>query len=308
MDALTGSGAVVKGHPDPNTFLLTLGVANGSGTFSGTIQNTSGAGAIALTKVGSGTQTLSGTSTFIGNTSVNDGTLNIASSGSLRFRPTGNGVTNALSGSETATLSYLGTVDLDLSAANTSDGNFWILIDLSSFSGPVPTLEPVAVTSTLGSFTETETDSGIWELTSPSDKWTFSEADGSLFYEVTATDYEIWGDAYGLAAGSEAGDLDNDGLTNFEEYAFGLIPDSGASVNPIAAPLDKSAGTFSYTRRADSGLAYSVWYSTDLGTWLEDSGAVEGAATPNGEVETVPVTISAGLLANPKLFIQVRAD
>ena len=308
MDALTGSGAVVKGHPDPNTFLLTLGVANGSGTFSGTIQNTSGAGAIALTKVGSGTQTLSGTSTFIGNTSVNDGTLNIASSGSLRFRPTGNGVTNALSGSETATLSYLGTVDLDLSAANTSDGNFWILIDLSSFSGPVPTLEPVAVTSTLGSFTETETDSGIWELTSPSDKWTFSEVDGSLSYEVTATDYEIWGDAYGLAAGSEAGDLDNDGLTNFEEYAFGLIPDSGSSVNPIAAPLDKSAGTFSYTRRADSGLAYSVWYSTDLGTWLEDSGALEGAATPNGEVETVPVTISAGLLANPKLFIQVRAD
>ena len=217
-------------------------------------------------------------------------------------------MTNALSGSETATLSYLGTVDLDLSAANTSDGNFWILIDLSSFSGPVPTLEPAAVTSTLGPFTETETDSGIWELTSPSDKWTFSEADGSLFYEVTATDYEIWGDAYGLAAGSETGDLDNDGLTNFEEYAFGLIPDSGASVNPIAAPLDKSAGTFSYTRRADSGLAYSVWYSTDLGTWLEDSGAVEGAATPNGEVETVPVTISAGLLANPKLFIQVRAD
>ena len=35
--------------------------------------------------------------------------------------------------------------------------------------------------------------------------------------------------------GSEGGDLDNDGLTNFEEYAFGLIPDSGSSVNPISA-------------------------------------------------------------------------
>jgi len=304
IDALTGSGTVVKGHPDPNTFLLTLGVANGSGTFSGTIQNTSGAGTLALTKTGNGIQTLSGTNTYNGNTTVNDGTLNIAPDGSLRFRPTGNGQTNSLTGSETATLSYLGTVDLDLSAVDTTDGNFWTLVNVGSFG--TATLEPDAVTSAIGDFSDVD-DDGIWELSTPSATWTFDEFDGSLGYTVTATDYELWGEPYGLAAGSEEGDLDNDGVSNFEEYAFGLLPDSGASVNPISVPLDKASGTFSYTRRSDSGLTYSVWFSEDLSVWTEDTGATEGAPAPSGDNETVEVTLSVDPLPT-KLFIQVRAD
>ena len=309
IDALNGSGTVDKGHPDPNTFMLTLGVAGGSGTFSGTIQNTSGAGAIALTKTGSGTQTLSGINTYTGNTTVEDGTLSIPSGGSLRFRPTTSGQTNSLGGafSSSSSLSYLGTLDLDLSAADTTNGNFWTLVDVGSFSGS--TLTPAAVTSTLGSFIETIP--GTWELSTAAAKWTFTEADGSLTYTVTATDYELWGMPYGLALGSEALDLDNDGVTNFEEYAFGLTPDSGASANPIATPL-KTDGTFSYTRRTDSGLGYSVWFSTTLesGSWTEDTGAVEGTPVTSGDNETVPVTLSA-LPGNPlpaKLFIQVRAN
>jgi hypothetical protein len=106
-------------------------------------------------------------------------------------------------------------------------------------------------------------------------------------------------------------DDDNDGLSNQQEYAFGLLPDSGASVNPIAVPLDKATGTFSYTRRAAAltPLNYSVWFSTDLSVWTEDTGATEGTPVLNGEVETVPVTLSA-LPGNPlpdKLFVQVRA-
>jgi autotransporter-associated beta strand protein len=306
IDALTGSGTVDKLHGGNSPRLLKLGVDNGSGTFSGAITNTGGQ--LAVVKSGSGTQTLSGTNTYTGNTTVEDGTLNIASTGSLRFRPTTYGQSNSLIGTETATLSYLGTVDFDLSAADTTDGNLWSIIDVGSFSGPFPTIQPVAVTSTLGSFSETSP--GIWELSTTGAKWTFYGADGTLSYEVTATDYEIWGSTYGLDAGSENLDLDNDGVTNFEEYAFGLIPDSGASVNPIAAPLDKTAGTFSYTRRSASSLAYSVWFSTDLASWTEDTGAIEGAPMPSGDNETVPVTLSS-LPGDPlptKLFIQVRAD
>jgi hypothetical protein len=55
-------------------------------------------------------------------------------------------------------------------------------------------------------------------------------------------------------------------------------------------------------------MNYTVWYSTDLGTWAKDSGATEGSPVVNGEVETVPVSLSSGLLSNPKLFIQVRAE
>ena len=306
IDALTGSGTVDKLHAGNSPRLLTVGIDNGSGTFSGSIINTGGQ--IALVKTGSGTQTLAGTNTYTGNTTVADGTLSVAPGGSLRFRPTSAGQSNSLSGTETATLSYLGTLDLDLSAADTSDGNFWSIVDVSSFSGPAPTFTPEAVTSTLGSFSETSP--GTWELSSTGAKWTFSQIDGSLTYAVTATPYEIWGASYGLTAGSEGGDLDNDGVTNFEEFAFGLIPNSGASVNPIVAPLDKATGTFSYTRRTASGLNYSVWFSENLADWTEDASAAESAPVPSGDHETVDVTLS-NLPGDPlpaKLFIQVRSN
>jgi len=310
INALTGSGTIDKKHPGNSPTFLTVGVDHGSGTFGGTITNTQSL--LTLVKTGSGTQTFSGANSYTGNTTVENGTLNIASSGSLRFRPTTYGQTNSLGGSVSASLSYLGTVDLDLSAADTTDGNLWNIVNLSSFGGPIATLNPVAVTSTFGSFSETTTGSGIWELTTPGAKWTFDEAYGTLFYQITATDYDTWAASFGLVGGPD-GDDDNDGLTNFEEYAFGLIPNSGASVNPIAVPLDNSTRTFSYTRRAtpaSTGLSYSVWFSTDLAGWTEDTAATEGTPSLSGEVETVPVTLSE-LPGNPlpaKLFIQVRAN
>ena len=181
-------------------------------------------------------------------------------------------------------------------------------VNLASFSGPAPILDPAAVTTTtLGAFTEVSP--GLWELPVSGAKWVFTTADGNLAYTVTATDYDSWETATGVTGG-ENDDDDFDGLSNFEEYAFGLNPTSGAEVNPIAVPLEKSTGTFSYTRRTQSltSLSYSVWYSTDLSSWTEDTGAVEGTPAVSGEVETVPVTISNALLSNTKLFIQVRAE
>jgi autotransporter-associated beta strand protein len=70
-DALTGAGEVTRTYAGTGN-TLTVGVANGSGTFSGTI-----AGTIAFTKTGSGTQTLSGVSTYTGSTTVSGGKLTI---------------------------------------------------------------------------------------------------------------------------------------------------------------------------------------------------------------------------------------
>jgi autotransporter-associated beta strand protein len=79
-DALTGAGTIVKTYL-VRTQTLTVGVANGSGTFSGTISNA--VNMIALTKTGTGTQTLSGANTYNGATAVSQGKLLLGEGGSM---------------------------------------------------------------------------------------------------------------------------------------------------------------------------------------------------------------------------------
>ena len=102
-------------------------------------------------------------------------------------------------------------------------------------------------------------------------------------------------------------DPDGDGLKNQQEYAFGLNPASGASVNPIAAPLDKTTGSFAYTRRANSGLTYTVTTSTDLVTWITDAGSAQSVGPAASGVETVSFTL-ANPAAGGKLFVRVKAQ
>lgn len=78
INTLTGSGivdTVAGGSP-----ILTIGNGNGTSTFTGTIQNSSGT--LSLTKVGAGAFTLSGFA-YSGNTIVADGTLNLNTAGLL---------------------------------------------------------------------------------------------------------------------------------------------------------------------------------------------------------------------------------
>lgn len=133
----------------------------------------------------------------------------------------------------------------------------------------------------------------------------------------TLTDYGTWIDLFfpgatdPLVIGDSA-DPDGDGVSNHSEYAFGLHSNSGASVNPITVPLDKTAGTFTYTRRdpALTGLTsyYSVWTSTDLAAWTQDTGVLQSAGTTdiNG-VQSVVVTFTSPPTA-PAFFVRVRAN
>ena len=107
-----------------------------------------------------------------------------------------------------------------------------------------------------------------------------------------------------------AGDPDHDGMTNDQEFAFGLDPSSGASVNPITALPNKTTGIFSYTRLnpAVSGRTYTVKTSTTLAGWTTDAGAGQAVTATNGDVQTVTVTLSGALLSQPKLFVRVDAE
>jgi uncharacterized repeat protein (TIGR02543 family) len=315
---LTFNGGTLKAIGADNAdFITTYG--GGSNTFvapGGAIIDTNGRniGIFAnllnsgggLTKEGAGTLTLGGLNTYAGDTTVNTGTLVLADSAQLRFVLNETPASNQVTGVGTAT--FNGDFVIDTSAVTGNSGFIWTLVDRASLTGE--SFDPVTF-SVIG-FTDAD-DDGVWIMSDAKGDWSFDEASGELTLDV-GNDYDDWGAIYGLATGSEAGDLDNDGLTNQDEYAFGLIPDSGASVNPISVPLDKATGTFRYTRRAtpaSSGLAYTVWTSENLAGWTEDTGATasQTVISTAGGVETVEVTLTGTLpLAQPKLFIQVRAN
>jgi autotransporter-associated beta strand protein len=82
VDALTGSG-IVDNESTAGSSVLTVGNNNGSGVFSGVLQNSSGSTTLGLTKAGGGTQTLNNANTYAGITTISNGTLALGSSGSI---------------------------------------------------------------------------------------------------------------------------------------------------------------------------------------------------------------------------------
>jgi fibronectin-binding autotransporter adhesin len=77
INSLTGSGTI-DNIVGANT--LTIGSNNGGGTFSGTLQN--GSGALSIIKAGTGTQTLTGAvGAFTGSVAINGGTLTLNRAG-----------------------------------------------------------------------------------------------------------------------------------------------------------------------------------------------------------------------------------
>ena len=90
VDALNGSGTILRGTAGAQTINLTIGVANGSGVFSGKIYGGSNTSAIGIIKVGTGTQIFSGTEGYGGITYINQGILQIgngATNGSINITP-----------------------------------------------------------------------------------------------------------------------------------------------------------------------------------------------------------------------------
>src|SRR5438128_564272 len=87
IGSLAGAGTVTNGGAANRT--LTTGGDNTSTAFSGVIQD-GAAGATNLTKVGTGTFTLSGANTYTGTTTISAGTLQIGTGGTTGTTGPGN--------------------------------------------------------------------------------------------------------------------------------------------------------------------------------------------------------------------------
>jgi hypothetical protein len=155
-------------------------------------------------------------------------------------------------------------------------------------------------------------DGVTWVMTNLDKTWSFVESTGMLTLTTSGGgDYSTWANVYSPAdVSNPVADNDGDGLNNQQEYAFGLNPTLGSSVTPITVSLDKTTGTFSYTRRATSlntGITYTVETSTDLASWPVDAAATQTVTSSLDGVETVAVTVSGAPLTAQTLFVRVKA-
>jgi hypothetical protein len=146
------------------------------------------------------------------------------------------------------------------------------------------------------------------------DGFSMTQFAGLQLRETTglSANYQNWANNIpGFTDTAPTHDPDGDGMTNQQEYAFGLDPTSGASVNPIVVPFNKTLGTFSYTRPvpATTGLSYAVYTSIDLNNWTVDTGATQTVMSSDYDVETVEVTLTGTKpLGASKLFVRVAAE
>ncbi|HAV13741.1 MAG TPA: hypothetical protein DCX06_09685 [Opitutae bacterium] len=150
-------------------------IHDGSGTLTLGSSNSriEGGAGQTLTKSGTGTLVFAGANTYIGNTVISAGTLNLLDNAELSFSIGATGVNNQVSGAGVINLD--GDFRFDLTSAGTTIGNSWNVLNIASltetFGGTFQAF------STLGSFTN---NSGIWSITENGADYEFSQATGLL--------------------------------------------------------------------------------------------------------------------------------
>ena len=293
---------------------------DGAGPFTATFTNTvSGSGG--FVKAGNGTVVLAGTNTYGGSTRVKGGRLLLNNTnpgaGAVAVNAAGR-----LGGKPAAvTVASSGGLVLDINTwAAPSAG-----LTVNTLGLPAGLPWAVDVRFTDGdAFTETNktlpiiTASGgitgfnVADVTISEDAnfpgggtWVIQQTGNTLELVYTAlilTDYVAWDALFAEDLSDPAGDFDGDGQINQNEYAFGLDPISGSSVNPITLPFNRSTGLFSYTRRATTGLNYRYYWSTGLATWTvftpasvgSNSGSPVEVITVHGSLARQPIPVRPG--------------
>ncbi len=322
--ALTGSGTIASTNSGAGAINFTLGVNNGSGTFSGNI-TAAGTRVVSLVKNGTGTQTLSGSATFRGATTINAGTLAITGSLSTTgvtvastaiLGGNGNiaGNVSIASGARHA-LAVAATPAAQVTRAITgtltlTSGN---ILDLTAASAPGPGVYVLATATT--AITGTPTTISYNGITGTVSVDTASSPK-RLLLTVTGSTYASWIAGFPGAAAMPGftQDADGDGIKNGIENFFGTNP---SVFTAGLTPGSKSGNAFTFTHPQNaspaSNVSASYRWSKDLVNF-NASGFTDGAGTtvtfttqlntPTVGITTVTATVTG--TASEKLLVDVQ--
>jgi len=245
-------------------FLQLLG--DGNGEWSGAIQN--GTATVNVTKKGNGTWILSGTNNYTGDTNVNAGTLNLSSTGELKFTPTTNGTSNKVTGAGTVSLD--GKFNIDLTGANVTNGNSWLLVDVDNVT------ESYGSNFSVTGFTKSGTN---WVKVDGANTWTFSQTTGTLSLNIITDPFIPWIATYfpgetNPAIIGKGADPDNDGRNNLAEFAFNSSPSSAANDGKVVGKTATVGGNSVLTLTLP--VRTGATFTDDVTTHEEVSGLIDG--------------------------------
>jgi autotransporter-associated beta strand protein len=271
----TGTGGTILNNATGTNVTLTIGSGNGTGgNFAGVIaNNSSGTGTVALTKIGTGTQTLSGANTYTGATTINAGTLALSGTGSVADS---SGVDLTASGA---------TFDISAAAGNET------INDLAGVAGSTVNLGAKGLTEGTANST---TFAGVIEGT------------GGSLTKVGAGTLTLSGaNTYSGGTTITAGTLQiGNGTSSNGSIGTGGVTDSAAlvfdpfSISTIANAIT-GGGTVTQngpgtTILTNTGNTYSGGTTITAGTLQIGDGA-----TSNGSVGTTGILDNAALVFDP---------
>ena len=266
-----------------NKILVLTGTTAGTGEIAGAIVDNSVSGVTSVTKNGTGTWTLSGVSTYTGETAVDAGTLIFDTAG-----VTASGTLSVANGAVCELRNPTGAIP----------DSAWIMLSGSgklTLNGVTETVSRVYVDGVL-------LETGAWNAVR--DPVHFSGSGNVIVTDgmQVPTAIETWRQLYfgsiaNTGTGADSADPDHDGVPNLAEFALGLNPNTP---NAFSAFLVRNGANVEYTYcRSTTAVAYGVVYTVEFsdtlapGSWSSSGVDQQSSLADNGAVQTVKALVPA---------------
>jgi autotransporter-associated beta strand protein len=260
IDLLLGGGGTTSSFQNASNLGIEVTGANTFTYVNDVAGTSSDTGNIAkgLVKLGAGTLTLGGFNTYTGNTTVSEGTLNLAVTGRLTFVIGAAGVNNQINGA--GAVSLAGDFDFDMTAASNTLDDAWTIVDVSAPA--VDYQGSFHVLSTLGTFTQ-DAGGDKWTLSIDSEKiYEFSESTGILKVALYVVPGDTNGDKVvdtadyiavkrniGLLSGATLaqGNVDGDGDVDWDDLQMVMTNfGAGSGTAPATTPEPATLGLLAF--------------------------------------------------------------